>query len=440
MTIRLLMTVAFAIVATPSSARAADDWPQFRGPNGQSFAPAANIPTTWDAESNVKWKTAVPGTGHSSPVIANGQIWLTTAKLKTLTEAEKKARLAKIKNPRGLEIAGTVTMKAVCIDAESGELLREIDLFESENPEPVHSLNSYASPTPVLAGGRLYCHFGTYGTACVDTVSGKVLWRNSDIHVDHQNGPGSSPILWEKLLLIHFDGIDQQLAAALKVETGEVAWKVRRAGEMHEKAEFQKAYCTPGIIEVDGRPLLISPAANWVYAYDPASGEEVWRANYGQLGFSTVPRPVFGHGMVYVCTSFIKSRLLAIRYDGSGDVTKTHVKWMSDSQIPQKPSLLLAGDELYFVSDNGVGTCLDAKTGEQIWRQRIGGNYAASPLFAGGNVYFFSQDGKTTVISAGREYTEVAVNQLPESIMASPAIVGSALILRTEGFLYRIEE
>ena len=244
----------------------------------------------------------------------------------------------------------------------------------------------------------MYCHFGTYGTACIKTNSGSIVWRNESLHVDHQNGPGSSPIIYGDLLIVHFDGIDQQFVTALDRTDGRVAWSVKRSGKMNERPEFQKAYCTPIVVESSGKDLLVSPGADWVYAYEPGTGKEVWRAHYGKLGFSTVPRPVAGNGMVYVCTSYMQSRLLAVKYDGKGDITESHVAWTSDSQIPQKPSVLLVDQMLYLVSDGGVATCLNALNGEQVWRARMGGKYSASPLFAGGLLYFFSQDGKTTCL------------------------------------------
>jgi outer membrane protein assembly factor BamB len=241
-------------------------------------------------------------------------------------------------------------------------------------------------------------------------------------------------------LIVHYDGIDQQFVAARDKITGEVAWKVKRSGKLPDKAEFQKAYATPHVIEEDDRSQLISPASDWVYSYDPATGKELWRANYGQLGFSTVPRPVVGNGMVYIITSFMQSRLLAVKYDGQGDVSKTHVVWNSDRQVPKKPSALLAGQELYLISDNGVGTCLDALSGDVLWTERLGGQYSASPLLADGRIYAFSQEGKTVVFEPGKEYKALAENQLDAGFMASPAVTGKALFLRTETHLYRVEE
>jgi len=416
-------------------AMAADEWPQFRGPDGQGHVRGPAIPVTWSATDNVRWKTAIPGHGHASPVITGNVAWLITAVETPLSAAEQKKRLSKLKNSNGLEVSGKLSLQAVAVDIVSGKQLHVVELLQVAEPEPIHVLNSYASPTPVLAAGRLYVHFGTYGTVCLDTSTRKVVWRRTDINVDHQNGPGSSPIVWNDLLIVHCDGIDSQFVTALKLNDGSDQWKSRRSGKMNARPEFRKAYSTPVIVDVAGEDVLISPGADWTYAYDPATGRELWKEPYGQLGFSTVPRPVVGHGLVYVCTSYMKSRLLAVRYDSSGD----RVAWQSDSQIPKKPSLMLVGDALYFVSDGGVATCLDALTGEQRWRQRLGGQYSASPIYAGKFVYFFSQDGKTTVIQPGTTFKKVAVNQLDEALMASPAAVNGALFLRGDKHLYCIQ-
>jgi hypothetical protein len=267
-----------------------------------------------------------------------------------------------------------------------------------------------------------------------------VLWRNAETKIDHQNGPGSSPILWGDLVIFHCDGMDLQYIAALDKRTGKLAWKTDRSGEMDENPPLKKAYCTPLVVEGSSGPQLISPAADWLYAYDPATGKELWKAGYGKLGFSTVPRPVAGHGMVYICTSFMQSQLLAVRYDGQGDVTESHVAWRSDRQIPKMPSPLLVGDELCIVSDSGIVTCFDAHTGEEHWRERIGGNHSASPLSADGRIYFFNREGDATVIRPGKQFEVLAENHLDGQFMASAAIAGQALILRTDTHLYRIEE
>jgi hypothetical protein len=314
-----------------------------------------------------------------------------------------------------------------------------VDLFKISEPEPKHALNSYASPTPVIAGGRVFFHFGTYGTAAVDRNTGEVLWRNADLKLDHQNGPGSSPVVWEDRVIIHLDGTDTQSIVALDAATGKVVWQTKRSGEMDPTPELQKAYGTPLIVEIDNRPLVISPAANWVYGYDARDGSEIWKAFYGQLGFSTVPRPVISGDTVYVATSYMQSRLVAVKFTGEGDVTSSHVNWMSDKQIPQKPSLIALDGRLYFVSDKGIVRSLKADTGEEVWFERLPGDYSASPLEVEGRIYFFNQDGVCTVLEAGDTFKQLAQNKLDSGFMASPAVAGKAIFLRTGTSVYRIE-
>jgi outer membrane protein assembly factor BamB len=432
----LTMSCLWSCRLTPAQ----DEWPQFRGPAGQGHTTATGLPLNWSETENIVWKTPVPGEGHSSPVISGKQIWLTTAITKKLSATQEKELLAKLKNPDGLELAGTLTLQAVCINRDTGAIEQIVDLFEVNSPEPKHSLNSYASPTPVIVGAKVICHFGTYGTAAIDRASGTVLWKNDSLKVDHQNGPGSSPIVWQDKIIIHFDGTDHQFITALDSATGNVVWQTTRSGKMDETPELRKAYGTPIIIELNERDLVISPAANWVYGYDAATGNEVWKASYGKLGFSTVPRPVASNDTVYIATSYMQSRLVAVRFDGEGDVSETHVKWKSDKQIPQKPSLLLHDGRLYYTSDGGIVRCVNSSTGEDIWFNRLSGDYSASPLESEGHLYFFGQNGTCTVLQAGDKFKELEKNKLDADFMASPAVAGKALFLRSTTHLYRIED
>ena len=414
------------------------DWGRFRGPRGDGTA-SGNLPLSWSEDSNIAWKVAVPGSGHSSPVVGDGQIWVTTALTRSLDDQERDRRLAEVKDPRGLDIVGGVSLRALAFDLQTGRLLHDVELFQPLVRSPFTAPIPTPRP-PVLQAGRLYVHFGTYGAAAIDTQSGQVIWRFEDFHIDHQNGPGSSPIVWEDLLITHYDGTDQQFLAALHTRDGSLAWRTERSGEMHPTPEMQKAYCTPTVVSTDDGPELISPAANWVYGYHPRTGSELWKASYGGLGFSTVPCPIVGHELAYVCTSFMQSRLLAVRYGGRGDVTGSHIALTSDSNVPQKPSLALVGDAIYLCSDSGILSCLEATTGKELWRHRIGGKYSASPIISGERIYWFSMEGKTTVIRAGQTYEQLAVNELDGAINASPACVGDALLRRTDTHLYRIEQ
>ncbi|MDA0589862.1 MAG: PQQ-binding-like beta-propeller repeat protein [Planctomycetota bacterium] len=439
-----VFALCFAILAVAAPLSAADEWPQFQGPRADGHSSATGLPLTWSETENVAWKAAIPGNGHSSPVISGNEIWLTTAVQTKLTDEQKKEILSKVPNSNGLEIAGRVSLRAVCVARDSGRITHNIELFEVEKPEPIHALNSYASPSPIIQNGKLngklFCHFGTYGTCCVDTASAKVEWKNTDHHVDHQNGPGASPSLWEGVIILNFDGIDSQFIAGLDKRTGETLWTTSRSGTMSDRAEFRKTYSTATVLEDPRGSQVISPGADWVYSYDPASGRELWRASYGMLGFSTVPRPLIWKDLCILTTSFIRPRIVAVKYDGSGDVSKTHVVWTKDGQLPSKPSMLIVEDRIYFISDKGIGMCLDVVSGEEIWKERVDGAFSASPLYADGRMYFFDQAGKTTVLAPGAEYKKLAENKLDGGFMASPAVAGQALFLRTESHLYRIEK
>ena len=435
----LRLVLLIAALSMAGSGAAAADWPQWRGPDGQGHAAAArDLPVTWNETENIAWKTPLPGRGWSSPVIDGKQIWMTTAIETELTEEEKKKRLEGVKPSQPQNISGSVSLHALCIDRDSGKLLHNIELMVVTDPQPIHSLNSYASPSPVLAAGRLYCHFGDFGTACVDTTTAKVVWKNRDQRLNHENGPGSTPLLWHDTLIFHCDGSDTQSIVALDAATGKVAWKTARSGELRSDPQLKKAYGTPMVLTLGGRDVLVSPAADWLYGYDPATGKELWKMSYGVLGFSIVPRPVTAHGMLYISTSIMQPELLAMKL-GNAAAAPT-IAWREKKGAPQMPSPLVVGDELYMVSDKGVATCLDAKTGDAAWTERLGGNFASSPLCADGRIYVGNRDGATFVIKPGRTFALEATNQLDGQIMATPAALDRSIYLRTDKAIYRIEK
>jgi outer membrane protein assembly factor BamB len=410
----LLELQAFGMVARvdflPVILLAVLNWPQFRGPDGQGHADNARLPVAWAAHSNVTWRTELPGKGWSSPVIWSNQIWMTTA-----TEEGR-------------------SLRALCVDKTNGKLLRDVEVFRREKPLVIHDKNSHASPTPVIEDGRVYVNFGTAGTACLATDTGTVLWRSTELQLEHLVGPGSSPILYKDLLVLTCDGTNTQFVAALEKKTGKLAWKTKRSGTLRDNPDFQKAFSTPLLVA----DQLISPGADWVYGYEPQTGKELWRAGYH--GFSTVTRPVVGHGLFWICSGFGDTQLYAFRLGGKGDCTATHSAWKLSKNAPAKPSPILVGNELYGVSDLGSVACLDARTGQEIWRSRLTGNFSASPIVADGKLYFCSEEGKVTVLEAGKEFKKLAQNALGERIMASPAVTGNTLFLRTDKALYRIEE
>lgn len=409
--------VVLATTFTPllyAAEREAARWPQFRGPDGQGVAATTKPPTEWSESKNIAWKTDIPGLGFSSPVIWDDQIWLTTA----LNDGKE--------------------LRAIGLDRHTGQILHNVLVLSPTEVDKIHDKNSHASPTPVIAEGRLYMHFGTHGAAALDTATGAVLWRNTNLKIKHDGGPGSSPRLFDKLLLVTSDGADHQYVAGLDVDTGEIKWKRERSAPYRENPITRRAFATPLLIEHAGRSQLISPAADQLHSYDPATGAELWHVRY--TGFSTVPCPVYADGMIFMCTGYFNPELAAIKVDGKGDVTKSHVKWRYRVGVPDTPSPLYFNNRLYIVSDKGIASSLDAKKGTRVWTQRLGGNYSASPLLAGEHLYFSGEDGITRVLKVGDSPKIVAENKLPGRIMASPVPLGTALFVRTDASLYRIEE
>ncbi len=404
------------------------NWPQFRGPHGDGSTAARNVPVTWAETNNVVWKSAVPGRGRSSPVIIGDRIWLTTA-------LEQDVRHVPIGGD-DMQTAEHVSLETVCLARDSGKILWRTRLFDIDKPDPVHWFNSWATPTPVVEPGRIYCDFGTFGTACLDTKTGKIIWKTK-VPSDHQVGPGSSPVVYRNLLILVRDGREAQYVTALDKKTGKAVWKTDRPPIEASSPNLKKSFVTPLLVPTNGETQLISPAAHWVVSYDPATGKELWRARHG-VGFSIGSCPVYGHGMVFFSTGCMKAQLFAVRADGSGDVTSTHVAWKTTKQVPVMSSPVMSGNEIYWVSDDGMANCADAANGEVYWQERLGGQHLASPLLAEGRVYFFGKDGKSTVIKAGKRFEKIAENVLPNEAIATPAIVDRTLYLRTDSHLYRI--
>jgi outer membrane protein assembly factor BamB len=319
-------------------------------------------------------------------------------------------------------------------------VLHDVCLFQNEKMPPIAPMNSYASPSPVIEEGRVYVNFGSYGTACLDTTTGKTLWSRRDIPCDHGVGPGSSPVLADGLLILQMDGRDQQYVIALDKTTGKTAWKTKRSTDYGDRwDEFRKAFCTPLLIDAGGRKQVVSTGAVESISYDLATGKELWKVRPDKDSYSNTSRPVFCCGMVMV-NSGASMQIWAVRPDGGGDVSQSHVAWKATKAVPFLPSPVCVGDLIYTVNDDGIVSCIAGKTGKIVWQKRLGGKFVASPLAAAGRIYLFSESGPTTVIDAGRKYKELAVNKLDEGCLASPAVAGNALFVRTKTHVYRIEE
>jgi len=419
-----LAAALFLSVAFVSSTSGSERWTSYRGPTNQGHCQGADLPVRWSETENVVWKTAIPGKAWSSPVIWDGRIWMTNA-------------------PED----GT-SLSAICVDADSGQIVHRKRLHSVAAPQYCHPFNSYASPSPAIEQGRVYVSFGSPYNACLNSNTGEVIWQRTDLVCNHFRGPGSSPFIYKNLFILHLDGSDHQYVIALDKLTGKTIWKRDRSvdfqdldpntGQPNREGDFRKAFSTPVIAEVKGKPVLISLGSMALYGYEPETGKELWRVE-AVGSHSGSPRPVLGHGLVFSPMGY-GGQLWAVRPDGHGVVTDSYVVWKYKGAVPKRSSILLVDDLLFMVDDSGVAACLDAKTGEEIWKARLAGNYSSSPILAGGRIYFFDQKGKSTVIEPARQYKEIAVSRLDNGFMASPAVSGNALYLRTTTHLYRIED
>ena len=402
----LLSLCLLAVTATIS----AEDWNQFRGATGNGKT-LAELPVEFSESDGVAWKVPLPGKAWSSPVIWKKQIWVTNA----LPDGHK--------------------LWALCFDLETGKKIHDILVFDVAEPQFCIAKNSYASPTPVIEEGRIFVSFGAHGNACIDTATGKTIWERRDLQCNHHRAPASSPIPYGDLYILHFDGFDKQYVVALDKKTGKTRWTHQRAFDFRtDNGDRKKAYGTPAVITHKGLTQLIAPAAVATESLDPLTGKLLWTVYTG--GMNASARPLYGHGLVFITNGM--GRMSAVRPEGKGELPEKNVAWASRRGVPKKSSLVLDGKLLFMVSDLGVASCVDAETGKAHWTERLGGNYAASPILAGGRIYFFNEDGDIPVIEAGKKFKLLARNKLADGFMASPAISGSSLILRTKSNLYRI--
>ncbi|QDU98664.1 outer membrane protein assembly factor BamB family protein [Lignipirellula cremea] len=388
------------------------NWNQFRGPAGDGHATAVNLPVELSETKNLVWKTAIRGKAWSSPVAWGDQIWLTTA-----PEDGKQLSL-------------------LCVDFKTGEIIKDIVVFDNPDPAFCHGMNSYATPTPVIEEGRIYVHYGSAGTAAVDTASGEVLWTRRDLPCDHFRGAASSPIVFEDLLIIPFDGFDVQYVAALNKKDGTTAWKTPRTFDFGTKnGDNKKAYCTPAVFEVNGSPQLVCPAAVATETLDPRTGKLLWTVFHG--GMNASARPLYGEGLIFITNGM--GRMVAAAPPAAGS-DEAEVAWESSKGVPKKASLLLIDGLLYMAADTGVVSCVEPKTGDVIWSERLVKEYAASPLYADGRIYLFGREGEIHVLQPGREFKLLAETKLANGFMASPAVVDDSILVRSTSDLYRFEK
>jgi len=411
----VILLAGLAPAAAPDS-----NWLDFRGPTGQGHASSTELPVEWSATSNIAWKQPVPGLGWSSPVVVDGQVIVTAA---VPVEGDAAAGAT----------GSALSLRVLSYEVATGAPRWDTEVFQQPKDAPrIHGKNSHASPTAVVRGDSVFVHFGHQGTACLG-LDGKVKWRNRDLAYAPVHGNGGTPALAQDVLVFSADGASDPFLAALDQKTGQLRWKTTRDSDAPKKFSFS----TPLVIQVDGQSQIISPGSNSVGAFDAATGKELWRVRY--QGYSVIPRPIFANGLLYIGTGYDSPSVMAIRPGGTGDVTDSHVAWVVKKGAPHTPSLLAVGDWIFMVSDRGVATCLDAKTGAEIWQERLGGNYSASPLHANGKIYFQSEEGDTTVVRAAAKYELLAKNSLGERTLASYAVTGRALLIRGATNLYRVE-
>ena len=409
--ILLLITVASCVVI-----EANEHWSQFRGHYGNGIIKSTSAPINWSENTNIDWKTPIHDRGWSSPVIWNDQIWMTTA-----TKDGNK-------------------MYAICVNKLSGKIEHDIHVFDVKSPQAITNENTYASPTPVVEEGRVYVHFGTYGTACISTKDGQILWKRRDLNCDHEigAGPASSPFIYNNFLIFNVDGRDVQYVIALNKETGETAWKTNRSVDFSDvQVNQRKAYGTPFIIPRGNSNQMVSIGAKGVYSYDPENGKELWKAEH--RGWSIAPRPVYGEGLVFTMIDRDRPEMWAINPNGSGDITETHIEWKETKRMPPRASPIIIKGLLFVVDRNGYISCIEAKTGKSIWQKRMKGRFSASPILANNLIYFFNEDTVCTIIKPTRELEIVAENKLSDNkLMATPAFDENSIYIRTEKKLTRI--
>ena len=430
-TLYCALAILLSVVIQPADAQ--QEWTQFLGKAGDGET-QSTPPIRWDA-NNYRWQTKLPGTGWSSPVYSGNHVWVTAAVTEPATAEQIAKKREGVQFAKTKTVVGSVVLRAICVDLESGSVVHNVELASVDNPELINPLNSYASPTPAIFQDKVVCHFGAYGTWCLDAKEGKTLWKTQYV-VDHSVGPGSSPVIFGDKVILVCDGIDKQYVAAVALSDGQEVWKTARPKMKTDNGEYQKAYSTPLVVTVAEKKQLVIPGAQWIVAYEPETGKEIWRVDHGS-GFSVTPMASFEDGLVIFSTGFMRPEVVAVDPAGKGDVTKTHVKWRVRNG-PNMPSMLTKGGKAYFLSDRGILHCANSKTGEILNRVRLKGNYSASLLMAGNHIYASSREGKVFVVKADETLELVATNSFEGKILATPAPVGDDLIFRVDDKLYRI--
>lgn len=416
----LILLVLLFIPETGNSQN--ENWTHFRGSNLNGISLTDKVPVKW-GDSEIKWKTLIHDKGWSSPVVYNNQIWITTAK------------------DDGKDLY------AVCVDFRTGKIIYDISVFTTDSLFKKNEINSFATPTPCIEKGFVYVHYGSLGTACLNTATGSLVWKRTDFKVDYMMGPASSPVIYKNLLILHFEGTDATYIVALDKSNGKLMWKADRPREIYETqpAIGRKAYTTPILVNVNGRDMLISNGSFVCIAYDPATGNEIWRVVRGAE--STVAMPFTENGTVFWFTGFMYAddgsrfcEILAVNPDGNGEITKSNILWRKKAEYLQLLSPVIKNGLIYTVDAKNNMMCINASTGDEFWSKHLNANFNASPIYVEGNIWFFSVKGEVLIIKAGQKYEVVSDNRMDSGIWATPAFVRNSVIMRTEKYLCRIGE
>ena len=409
-------------------------WPDRHGPKLNSHVPAEEakgLPLEWSKAKNIAWKTALHGEGHSSPVILEGKVWLTAA--------SKDGKRQYV----------------ICIDEMTGEELHDKLLFVNAEPEGLGGavgFNNYAAPSCTLAPGAVYVHFGSYGTARLDPETAKVVWQRRDLPARHYRGPGSSPVLHGDKLVLTFDGVDQQYTTVLDAGTGKTLWRTDRTtnygdlgpdGKPKREGDLRKAYCTPGFATVDGQVQILSVGSRAMQSYDMETGKELWTLRHGNYNAGIRPLWLEKEGLALINTGSRGAHMVAVKLDTTtkGDITDSHVVWDRDKANPRFAKPIYHDGVIYQTIDTGVAYAIEAKSGKELWKGRLGGNFRSSPILAGSHLYFFNEEGVCTILKTGKTFEVVGTNEVPGmGTTACPAVSKGAIFVRGRSHLYKIQQ
>jgi outer membrane protein assembly factor BamB len=415
----------------------ADDWPGWRGPTANGISPLKDIPSSWSADRNVAWKTPLEGRGLSSPVVWGDRIFLTAdiegEAVEGSVPPKHRIRGEAFRHPDSVGMNHKHILKVMSFDAKSGKKLWEKTAYDGTVYDEIHKFNSYASPTPVTDGKFVYAYFESQGLYKYD-FEGRQIWKMSLGNISTLGvGCGVSPVLFEDkiIILADQDEGEKSFMAAVSTKDGSIAWKVAR--------QAQVSWTVPVILDVDGRKQMIVSGTEDLIAYDPRSGKEIWKTE--GVGGNSVHTPVFGHGMVYVSTGYPLKNVMAVRLNPAA--SEDRVAWTYKKGTGYIPNTILYGDYMYFMTDAGLLTCVDAMTGKPLYESKrfpAPGRFAAAPVAFDGKLLITSQDGDTYVLKAGPEYEILGTNALGEGVVASLAIAGDSIYIRSEKNLYRIRQ